>query len=420
MNPLLDRRRFLGLTAASSSLAWLTPVGRVLARRAERTRQPAQSIICLWLAGGPSQLETFDPKPGTRIAGGTVAIDTAVRGVQLAGGFEQLADQMGRVALVRSLVSPEGDHERGVRLMKTGYRLDPNVDYPSIGAICCHELPGGSIDIPRHISILTYQWPGRGGFLGGEFDAFQVDDPRGKLRDMAPIVAENRDQARADDLALLERTFARGRKARVDATLHRDTLARARTMMSSEQRKAFDVSEEPESVRREYGETPFGRGCLAARRLIEVGVRCVEVTLSGWDTHVNNHETCRGLVQTLDPALAALLRDLERRGLLDSTVVFCGGEFGRTPQINLAGGRDHWPKGYSMALAGGGIQGGIALGETDPEGVKPPDQPHKIEDLHATVLGALGINPARELVDPRTSRPIKLSSGKAIPELLTG
>ncbi|MFO0956471.1 MAG: DUF1501 domain-containing protein [Isosphaeraceae bacterium] len=416
----IDRRRFLALAGAGASMAWLTPVGRILARRAERARSRAQSVICLWLGGGPSQLETFDPKPGSKIAGGTGAIDTAAKGIQLADGFEQLADSMDRVALVRSLVSLEGDHERGVYLMKTGYRMDPNIEYPSIGAICCHELPAGSTDIPRHISIMTPQWAGRGGFFGGEYDAFQVDDPRGKLRDMAALVPEGRDRARAGDLDLLERTFARGRKARVDATLHRDTLARARTMMTSEQLKAFDVSEEPEAVRLEYGDTPFGRGCLAARRLIEVGVRCVEVTLSGWDTHVNNHEICRGLVKALDPAFAALLRDLERRDLLDSTVVFCGGEFGRTPKINLAGGRDHWPNGFSMALAGGGIRGGLALGETDPEGVKPPDKPQKIEDLHATILGALGIDPAREEIDPRTSRPIKLSSGKAIPELLMG
>ena len=191
------------------------------------------------------------------------------------------------------MVSKEGDHERGTYLMKTGYRPDPTVEHPSIGAICCHELPVGRTDIPRHISILPGRWPGRGGFLGGEFDAFQVDDPGGRLPDVTSPVAEARERARVADLEIVERAFGRGRRGRADSTLHRETLARARTMMTSEQLRAFDVAREPAAVRAEYGETPFGRGCLAARRLIEVGVRCVEVTLGSWDAHVNNHEIHR-------------------------------------------------------------------------------------------------------------------------------
>ena len=154
---------------------------------------------------------------------------------------------MGSVALIRSMVSKEGDHERGTYMMKRGYRPDPTVEHPSIGAICCHELPVGRTEIPRHISILTGQWPSRGGFLGGEFDAFQADDPSGALPDVSAGVPTKRDAARVADLEVLERTFARGRKSRVDASLHRETLARARVMMGSEQLKAFDVSQEPES-----------------------------------------------------------------------------------------------------------------------------------------------------------------------------
>jgi uncharacterized protein (DUF1501 family) len=410
----LDRRGFLKL----AGLSWLTPVGQLLADQAERSRQPAQSIILLWLGGGPSQLETFDPHPDTKIAGGTKAIATAIPGIQLAQGFEQLADQMGSVALIRSMVSKEGDHERGTYLMKTGYRPDPTVEHPTIGAICCHELPAGRTDIPRHISILTGQWPPRGGFLGGEFDAFQVGDPQGALPDVTTGISGPREIARVRDLEVLERAFARGRRSRVDATLHRETLARARVMMTSEQLKAFDVSLEPASVRAEYGDTPFGRGCLAARRLTEVGVRCVEVTLDGWDTHVNNHAFQSAKVKILDPAFAALLRDLNRRNSLDRTIVLCCGEFGRTPKINLTAGRDHWTNGYSVALAGGGVRGGLAIGETDPEGVKDPARPTSIEDVHATVLAALGLNPAKENIAPATSRPIKLSAGKPIGALL--
>jgi len=416
MGPRLNRRALL--TLAGVGVSWLTPVGQLLAREAERSRRPAQSIILLWLDGGPSQLETFDPHPGTQIAGGTKAIATSVKGVELAAGFEQLAPELHSVALVRSMASKEGDHERGTYLMKTGYRPDPTVEHPSIGAICCHELPAGSTDIPRHISILTGRWPSRGGFFGGEFDSFQVDDPRGPLPDVTAGVSSERDQARVRDLDVLERTFARGRSRRVRTTLHGETLMRARVMMTSEQLRAFDVSREPASVLAEYGDTPFGRGCLAARRLIEVGVRCVEVTLSGWDSHVNNHEIHRARVKELDPAFAALLRDLRRREILDRTIVLCCGEFGRTPKVNLTGGRDHWTSGFSLALAGCGIRGGLVIGQTDPEGLKAPVAPTSIQDIHATVLSSLGLSPGKENTAPATGRPIKLSQGKVIRELL--
>jgi hypothetical protein len=410
----LDRRGFLALAGAS----WLTPVGQLLARQAERSREPAHSLIVLWLAGGPSQLETFDPHPDTAIAGGTKGIATAVRGVQLAEGLAQLADQMGSVALVRSVISKEGDHERGTYMMKTGYRPDPTVEHPSIGAVLCHELPAGRTDIPRHISILAGQWPSRGGYMGGEFDAFQVGDPREKLPDVTAPFPGERDLARVRDLEVVERAFARGRKGIAKSTLHRETLDRARVMMTSEQLKAFDVAQEPAAVVAEYGDGPFGRGCLAARRLIEVGVRCVEVTLEGWDSHVNNHEIHKKLVKQLDPAFAALLRDLRRRELLDRTVVLCMGEFGRTPRINPFGGRDHWPTGFSLALAGGGLRVGQAIGVTDPDGTEDPVLPTTAEDVHATVLRALGLDPVKENIAPATGRPIKLSAGKVIPELL--
>ena len=409
-----DRRGFLKL----AGLSWLTPVGELLAAQADVTRRPAQSVILLWLGGGPSQLETFDPHPNTKIAAGTKAIATAAKGIQLAGGFDQLAGQMGSVALIRSMVSKEGDHERGTYMMKRGYRPDPTVEHPSIGAICCHELPVGKTEIPRHISILTGQWPSRGGFLGAEYDSFQAGDPKAGLPDVTSGVPAVRDLARVRDLEVLERAFARGRRGRAQATMHRETLARARVMMGSEQLKAFDVSEEPASLRAEYGDTPFGRGCLAARRLIEVGVRCVEVNLDGWDSHVTNHQIQSARVKELDPAFAALLRDLSNRKLLERTVVLCCGEFGRTPKMNLTGGRDHWPTGFSLALAGGGIRGGVAIGETDPEGVKEPTRPTSVEDVHATVYRALGLDPAKENTAPATGRPLKLSPGRPIRELL--
>src|SRR5579884_365641 len=193
--PHPDRRGFLRL-AGLCGAAWMTPIAHLLARAAEapaERHRPAQSIIMLWMQGGPSQLETFDPHPGTNIAAGTTAIRTTVKEVQLATGLEQTSEEMRSIALIRSMVSKEGDHERGTYTMKTGYRPDPTVVYPSIGAICCHELPVGKTDIPRHISILPSQWPSRGGYLGEEYDAFRIDDPLNKIPDVAPQVSPERD-----------------------------------------------------------------------------------------------------------------------------------------------------------------------------------------------------------------------------------
>ena len=414
----LGRRSFLQ-AAGLAGVGWLTPVAEVLARRAERQsgHEPAQSVILLWLAGGPSQLETFDPHPGTAIAGGTAAIPTAVDGVQLADGFARSAEQMPYISLVRSLVSKEGDHERGTYLVKTGYRPDQTIVHPSIGAICCHQLPVGQTEIPRHVSILPNQWPARGGFLGSGYDAFKTFDPAERVPDVSNQVSLERSTERVRDRSIVDQAFAAGRRGQVAATQHGDMVRRALAMMGSEQLQAFEVASEPAAVRASYGDTPFGRGCLAARRLIEQGVRCVEVTLAGWDSHANNHETHRELVRTLDPALAALVADLRDRDLLDRTMILCGGEFGRTPRINPLDGRDHWPHGFSMALAGGGIRGGQVIGATDPAGGRQVADPRSVADIHATILTALGIDPQHEEMSP-VGRPIKFSEGTAIGQLL--
>jgi hypothetical protein len=421
LNPpgLLNRRGFLRL-AGLAGATWLTPISHLLARAAEAPGKrggPASSIILLWLQGGPSQLETFDPHAGTAIAGGTAGIATAVKGVQLAAGLERAAEEMGSIALVRSMVSKEGDHERGTYAMKTGFRPDPTVVHPSLGAICCHELPEDGTDIPRHVSILANQWPSRGGYLGEQYDAFRTGDPAGQVPDTVSQVTRPRDEQRLRHLDVVENAFARGRQRQVEATMHRATVGEARKMMNSDQLKAFDVSPEPLALRRSYGETPFGRACLAARRLIEVGVRCVEVTLTGWDTHANNHALVRELLAVLDPAFAALVRDLRGRGLLERTVVLCTGEFGRTPIINRASGRDHWPTGFSLALAGGGIRGGQVVGETDPQGKAPPARPVSVGDLHATVLTAVGIDPHKVNQTP-IGRTVRFSEGTPIAGLL--
>jgi hypothetical protein len=413
-----SRRTFLH-GASLAGLGWLAPVGQILTGLAQEAphREAAHSVILLWLAGGPSQLETFDPHPDSAIAGGTGAVATPVAGVQLAAGYPRLAEQMESLALIRSVVSREGDHERGTYNLMTGYRPDPTVIHPSIGAICAHELPVARTEIPRYISILPGQWPGRGGYLGNQFDPFRTGDPLQPVPDLASQVSPERDAQRRRDLDVVEQAFAHRRANRTAATLHRETVANARSMMSSEQLRAFEVQRESAALRSAYGDTPFGRGCLAARRLIEVGVRCVDVTLGGWDSHADNHRIHTDLAAILDPAFSTLIRDLKERRLFDRTVVVCAGEFGRTPVINRLGGRDHWPNGFSVVLAGGRLRGGVVLGATDPAGRGAPTDPVHVNDIHATVLRAVGIDPGKVMTSP-IGRTVQLSDGQPLRHLL--
>jgi hypothetical protein len=415
----LSRRTLL----KAGGLLWLTPLSDLLALNAEKASDPdapAKSIIILWLAGGPSQVDTFDPHPNSTVIRGPKAIPTAAKNIQLAAGFEQTAELMNDISLIRSVVSKEGDHERAFYNIKTGYRPNPTVVHPSIGAIVSHELAGPGIDIPTHVSILPNKWPGRGGHLGAQFDAFQIGDPGKPVPDITSSLPEKRQQNRLESLSIVEKAFAQGRQENLDnqITLHNDTIAKGRRMMSSDQIKAFDLSQIPQSEKVPYGDTPFGRGCLAAVRLVEAGVRCVEVTLKGWDSHINNTESQAARVLTLDPAFASLIRDLKARGLFENTVVLCGGEFGRAPKPNGLDGRDHWPHGFSIALAGGGLAGGKVIGATDPQAdKKEPQAPVAVADIHATVQHTLGIDPDTELMTS-AGRPIALSEGKILHQLL--
>jgi hypothetical protein len=423
-----SRRSVIQAALGLSGIGWLTPLAERLAR-ADETKlnsKPAKSLIVLWMAGGPSQWETFDPHPGTKSShDSTKAIKTAVKDIQIGDNLPLIAEQMDSISLVRSLTSKEGDHERASHNVKTGFRPDPTLIHPSIGSIICHQLHD-NVEIPRHVSILPDQFYPRGGYLGDQFDAFKTNDPIEPIPDVSPRVSEVRATRRLDDLSnVVETSFARGRiKNLAQRTMHNPSIEAARKMMSSDQLKAFDVRSAPDSLKKQFGDTPFGRACLAAIQLIEVGVRCVEVTLNGWDSHVNNEEIVRGNCQTLDPAFSALITELKSRDLFDSTIVLWAGEFGRTPKINPPGGRDHWPHGFTAALAGGGLAGGRVIGETAAEvDEKAADKtkfvtdPHPVEDLHATILHALNIDFTKEIHTP-IGRPMVLSQGQPIRELL--
>ncbi|MEQ9324794.1 MAG: DUF1501 domain-containing protein, partial [Polyangiaceae bacterium] len=322
----MKRRTFgaLGLGA----LAGLLSARLGFADDAEAAGGPTMGIIVLWLRGGPSQLETFDPKPGKRIGGPTQAIATSAEGIEIAHHLPQIAAQMEHLSLVRSVVGQEGDHERASVLMKTGRRPEVALSHPSLGAMCAHELSDAGTEIPRYVSILSNDPTSRGGYLGQSYDPFRVGDPASPIQDVTVNVGEERQRRRLEALDVLETGFAEGRPDADRRTLHRERTAKAIRTMSSKQLEAFDVAQESSELRRAYGDHPFGRGCLAARRLVEVGVRCVEVTLDGWDTHIDHFDQIGGLCRPLDAGLATLVRDLRDRGLWEHTLVFCGGEFG--------------------------------------------------------------------------------------------
>ncbi len=421
-----SRRRLLTTTSGTLFFGALT--SRLAAAEATDVQQKSRpkSVIVLWLEGGPSQLETFDPHVGGKIGGESKAIDTSLKGVQFSDTLPQLAEQANLATIIRSVTSKEGDHERAVYNIKTGYRPDQTLVHPSIGAVLCHESQEGA-DIPRHISILPTGNISRGGYLGAMYDPFKVYDPAGRVPDIERRVGQERYDRRVDDLLdVVETKFSKRRLLHTDQqrTLHAATTRSALTMMTSDQLDAFDVSQESASVRAEFGDTAFGRGCLAATRLIEVGVRCVEVTLTGWDSHINNQSLQASACKTLDAAAASLIKRLKERDLLKTTMVVIGGEFGRTPTINAAGGRDHWPHGFSMMLAGCGVRQGSVYGATAGDqdfkadkSVENVSDPVTVADLHATMLTALGVQYDREVQTP-IGRPMRLSEGKPIRAVL--
>lgn len=411
----LHRRHFLQSSAACT-LSFLLPALDLRAAQ-RRGSERQKSIIVLWMQGGPSQLESWDPHPGTSIGGPTQAISTSIPDLKIASLLPRMADQMQHLSVIRSLVSKEGDHERGTYYLTTGYRPDPTVRHPSLGSILSAKLPDSKIEIPLHVSVGEAQWVPWGGYLGDEYSAFRILNVGEDVRNLRPPVEQARQDRRQSNLKLLTDSFRKGRSKQLENTLHEHVIDRALTMMSSSQLKAFRLDSETAATKARYGDTPFGRGCLVARRLVEEGVRAVQVVLPGFDTHANNFEGQKENMDLLDPGFSALVADLVERDLWDSTVVVCLGEFGRTPTINPLEGRDHWPTGFSCVLGGGGLIAGQVIGQTDPQGLtKDPKNPVQVEDLMATLLAVMGLDSNEEIQTP-IGRPIKLSEGTPIGRL---
>ncbi|MFM7163744.1 MAG: DUF1501 domain-containing protein [Planctomycetaceae bacterium] len=417
MEPLITDRRGLMRQAAAAGLSFLLPCLAPAAARRRGTDRPA-SLIVLWMNGGMSQLETWDPHPGTLSGGLTKAISTSAQGVQISHLLPRMAEQMHQCLLIRSLHSKEGDHEKGAAFVRTGYNPEPTLAYPTLGSVIARQLPQASLQIPPYILLNPRIPVPEGGYLGNEWNAFRVFRPGEKVANLTASVPDQRLQRRLQGLDVVGREFARRRPLAEQVTLQQDLTRRAVQMMQSEQLAAFQLDNEPAALQDSYGRNDFGRGCLVARRLVETGVRVVEVTLPGFDTHISNHEGHITQCQILDPAMSALLQDLQQRDLLQSVIVLCISEFGRTPRINPADGRDHWPSWFSCVVAGGGFRRGAVLGATAgeiPTGDPPaPQDPVSVPEVYATILSQLGIDGSQEVITP-VGRPIRFAS--AAPDL---
>ncbi len=377
----------------------------------------AEHVILFWNGGGMTHLDTWDPKPGRPTQGEFEPIETSASGVQISQIFPQLSQQMHNAALIRSIAGRNGAHGRATYNLQTGYNQFPNLTHPGMGSIVAHEKEKLG-DLPAYIS-LSGQGP-RAGYLGQKCEAYYVPSPG----DKDPYLAfpEGIVQTRGNKrLEVLERFNNRFTKKTVDkrAGATQTSIDDAVRLMRSPALEAFELDRVPQKDRDRYGDTTFGRGALLAKRLVEKGVRFVQVNRGGFDTHSNNFEALQNHGDVMDPALASLFSDLSESGLLDKTLVLMLSEFGRTPRINDDAGRDHWAACFSCLIGGGGIRGGQVVGSSDEDGYKPKDRPVQVGDIHATLCHALGINQNKEVMTP-LARPMKLvDEGEPVLELFS-
>ena len=407
---LVSRRRFLQFSGAGIAAAWwLNAVGL----QADDLKKRNAACILVWLGGGPSQFETWDPKPGKENGGQTKAISTAASGIKIAEYWPKVAEVMKDCAIIRSLTSKEGNHERATYQLHTGRAPSGALKYPNIGSVVAQELGAVAAELPNFVSVGETVGPG---FLGIQSAPFVVNSPGELPANVAMQVSKDRMARRLELLkeqnAELEKVGA-GEIAASQQGLY-DQAAR---MVLSPKLKVFDLKTESDKVRDDYGRNGFGQGLLMARRLVEAGVPFIEVRKGGWDNHGDLWKAVPRNAGEVDPALAQLIRDLKSRGMLDSTLVVCMGEFGRTPKVNNKGGRDHFPKAFSTLLAGSGIKGGRAIGKTNENGTEVAERPVSVPDLFQTFCKALKLNPATELITPQ-GRPVKVvDDGRPVNEL---
>jgi hypothetical protein len=396
---------------------------RSLAQAGQTPRGTAQACILLWLEGGPSQMDTWDPKPNSNLR----PIATRVPGIHISELLPRVARHMDKLALVRSMQTEETNHPQGTYQALTGHRPNAAMKFPSLGSIVCREMgprnelpPYALVPKPQEGDFFTYEDAYTGAFLGANYNPVIVPDPSRDGFQMADLrlpktVTAATIERRQAFLRVVDRQF-REREQHAEF-VQMDALSRQALgmLLSPRVARAFDLGQEPARLRDAYGRDRVGQSVLLARRLVEAG--CRFVTASGyrhgqWDTHGNNNETLRrDLAPVLDRTLSTLLMDLDERGLLASTLVLVMGEFGRTPDLNPQRGRDHWPHCWSLALAGGGVRGGQVIGASDRRAAYVADRPVSMGDLFATLYKALGIDWTKTYMTP-IGRPVYIANGR--------
>ncbi|MEM9701010.1 MAG: DUF1501 domain-containing protein [Planctomycetota bacterium] len=424
------RRRFLrDLSLYSAAGAGLTmggslPFGAALASDAAGMRRRGKAIIVLWMAGAPSQFETFSPKPNHENGGGTETVKTAIPGVEFAEGWENMAAAAGDIAVIRSMTNNEGNHQRASYQLHTGYAPTGSVRHPAVSAGIVQQIAPEEFNLPASVTIgnggNTLNGIG-GGFLGVQYDPLAVQRAGQLPPNARPAngrVNERRVRNRLSLMDQLDGAFqARGGGRVVEN--HRAIYQQAGDLMLDPNLDVFTLDDEPQELKDRYGDTEFGRGCLLARRLVEAGVTYVEVRMGGCDTHDDNFARVKSNAAQADPAFAALIADLKARGLLDDTLVLWTGEFGRTPKVNARGGRDHFPKAFNSVLAGGGVKGGQVIGSTTDDGMAITDRPVKVDDLLRSCCHALGVDADHEHLSP-LGRPLRVvDKGEVVRELFS-
>ncbi|MEQ8789108.1 MAG: DUF1501 domain-containing protein [Pirellulaceae bacterium] len=445
-NPLIQRcdgvsrRDFVrvgGLTALGLGLTDLLRL-RVASAKINTAASRASRCILIWLDGGPTHLETFDLKPDApaEVRGPFQPIATNLAGVQISELMPHTAKVLDRLAIIRSMTSPLGEHNFGAHYLLTGYKPTPVLEYPSIGSVVAH-LRGAASVLPPHVAVPQFRVGGGrlagNGFLSEASRPFSVGGdpakPDFRVRDLDfyPGIDDERIDRRQTFLSALD-GFQREVETSDAAPSDPGFQQAYRLISSREAKQAFDLRDESPATRQRYGPRTVGQSCLLARRLIERGVPFVTVNNPGWDTHTNAYTRLKegytgakvpvGLIPSLDQALAAMVGDLDDRGLLDETLIVVMGEFGRTPKLNVDGGRDHWPRVFSVALAGGGVPGGQVIGASDATGEGPAERPVTPSDLAASIYTLLGLDPHQTLETP-DGRPVHLSrDGRPLPELV--
>ena len=414
-------RTMLGVSVFPAASALAAPAKKNgAAKAAAAGAGSAKSVIYLFMTGAMSHLDTFDLKPGKEVQGTTKPIQTTVSGMQFGEYLPNLSKHADKLAVIRSLYTETGDHEQGRYLMRTSYKQIASIRHPGMGAWAMRLQGRRNKTLPDNVTIGTEARHPGAGFLEPSYSPVPIGDPKAGLQNTkAPeYLNENSFGRRMSLIDTFDSGFRKKYPQR-QVEAYNEFYRQATQLLSSEDLKAFDLAQEPEKLRSEYGDDRFAQGCLLARRLVENNVRFVEVACDGWDHHTDIYDRLPEKAGILDTALSALLADLASKGLLQSTLVVVATEFGRTPRINANDGRDHHPGVFCGLRAGGGIRGGRFHGTSDENGHSPEDDPVAIADFNATIAHALGLPLGEEVFSP-SGRPFKVAhDGEPVTALFT-